>query len=388
MTTLNATSNFEKKKAKISVDMVQTADYTVLKFGGFWTTHFIEFIDEKINEIENSLIKTISFDLSKIKELDTAGAWLIHRTAKKLQAGGTFVVFNDVSEQYATVLKVVAETQTAPESTPLKTNLFTCASTAISRHLLDFWNDLLRFMNILGATIQGGQMKMGRGHGIRPAAIVHQIDHMGVRAFPVIILMSFMIGAIIAQQGAFQLRYFGAEIFVVDLVGVLVLREIGVLLTAIMIAGRSGSAITAQIGSMKMREEIDALHVIGLNPIGVLVFPRLVSLMIVLPILTVVADLSALVGACLVTYSYSGISPAAFISRLHDAVDLSTYFSGLIKAPFMALIIGIIASVEGLKVGGSAEDLGNKVTTSVVKSIFVVIVIDGLFAIFYAAIEF
>jgi phospholipid/cholesterol/gamma-HCH transport system permease protein len=169
---------------------------------------------------------------------------------------------------------------------------------------------------------------------------------------------------------------------------VLVLREIGVLLTAIMVAGRSGSAITAEIGSMKMREEIDALQVIGLNPIGVLVFPRLVALVVALPILTIVADLSALLGASLVAWSYSGISPSAFVSRLHDAVDLSTYFAGLIKAPFMALIIGIVASVEGLKVGGSAESLGQKVTTSVVKAIFVVIVVDGLFAMFYAAIEF
>jgi phospholipid/cholesterol/gamma-HCH transport system permease protein len=261
-------------------------------------------------------------------------------------------------------------------------------SEAITSGLFNFWHDLIRFMHILGATIQGAQLKMGRGHGMRPAAVVHQIDHMGVRALPIITLMSFMIGAIIAQQGAFQLRYFGAEIFVVDLVGVLVLREIGVLLTAIMIAGRSGSAITAQIGSMKMREEVDALQVMGLNPIGVLVFPRLVALMVILPMLTIVADLSALIGASVVAYGYSGIAPAAFISRLHDAIDLSTYCAGIIKAPFMALIIGIIASIEGLKVGGSAEDLGNKVTLSVVKSIFVVIVIDGLFAVFYAAIEF
>ena len=200
--------------------------------------------------------------------------------------------------------------------------------------------------------------------------------------------MSTIIGAIIAQQGAFQLRYFGAEIFVVDLVGILVLREIGVLLTAIMIAGRSGSAITAEIGSMKMREEIDALTVIGLNPVGVLVFPRLVALGIALPLLTVISDIAALGGAMFVAKAYSGISPDAFITRVRDAIDLTTVFAGFIKAPFMAFIIGIIASVEGMKVGGSAESLGERVTASVVKSIFVVIVVDGVFAIFYAAIDF
>jgi phospholipid/cholesterol/gamma-HCH transport system permease protein len=161
-----------------------------------------------------------------------------------------------------------------------------------------------------------------------------------------------------------------------------------VLLTAIMVAGRSGSAITAEIGSMKMREEVDALKVIGLNPIGVLVFPRLVALVIAVPCLTVIANAAALAGGMLVAWSYSGIPPEAFIDRMRGSIDLSTIFAGLIKAPFMALIIGIIASVEGMKVGGSAESLGRHVTASVVKAIFVVIVLDGLFAMFYVAIDF
>jgi phospholipid/cholesterol/gamma-HCH transport system permease protein len=200
--------------------------------------------------------------------------------------------------------------------------------------------------------------------------------------------MSAIVGAIVAQQGAYQLSYFGADIFVVDLVGVLVLRELGVLMTAIMIAGRSGSAITAEIGSMKMREEVDALTVIGLNPIGVLVFPRLVALVIALPCLAIIANFAALGGGILVSYVYSDISPTAFIDRLRVAIDVSTIAAGLIKAPFMALIIGIIGAVEGMKVKGSAESLGRHVTASVVKAIFIVIILDGLFAVFYAAIDF
>ena len=166
------------------------------------------------------------------------------------------------------------------------------------------------------------------------------------------------------------------------------MREIGVLLTAIMIAGRSGSAITAEIGSMKMREEVDALKVMGLNPISVLVFPRLVALTLMLPCLTIVANFSSLFGACMTTWVYSDITPETFITRLREAIDMSTIVSGMIKAPFMALIIGIVSSVEGLKVGGSAESLGQHVTSSVVKSIFVVILVDGMFAIFYGAIDF
>jgi phospholipid/cholesterol/gamma-HCH transport system permease protein len=258
----------------------------------------------------------------------------------------------------------------------------------VGRLIFAFWRDFQAAMHILGATFLGAQMKAGRGRAIKWTAIVHQIDRMGVGAIPVVLLMSTIVGAIIAQQGIFQLRYFGSEVFVVDLVGILVLRELGVLLTAIMVAGRSGSAITAEIGSMKMREEIDALTVIGLNPVGVLVFPRLVALVIALPLLTVVANAAALGGAMFVAWVYAGISPEAFIVRLRDAIDLTSIFSGLIKAPFMAMIIGILAAVEGMKVGGSAESLGRRVTASVVKAIFVVIVVDGLFAIFYAAIDF
>ena len=191
-------------------------------------------------------------------------------------------------------------------------------------------------MNILGATIRGGQMKVGRGHGVNIAAIFNQIDRMGVGAIPVIVLMSTIVGAIVAQQGAFQLSYFGADIFVVDLVGILVLRELGVLMTAIMIAGRSGSAITAEIGSMKMREEVDALKVIGLNPIGVLVFPRLVALVIALPCLTVAGEFRRASAARSVSLDLFGHPAAAFIDRLRAAIDVGTIFAGLIKAPFMA----------------------------------------------------
>ena len=159
-------------------------------------------------------------------------------------------------------------------------------------------------------------------------------------------------------------------------------------MTAIMVAGRTGSAITAELGSMKMREEIDALTVIGLNPVGVLVFPRLVALVVALPLLTVIADAAALGGAMLMAWFYSDITPQAFIQRMHDWIDLSTIFSGMIKAPFMALIIGVIASMEGLLVHGSAESLGRHVTASVVKAIFFVIVVDGLFSVFYGAIDY
>jgi phospholipid/cholesterol/gamma-HCH transport system permease protein len=363
--------------------------HAVLK--GNWTTRRVAAIDSTIRQIEkNKAIKSLRVDLTGVGRIDTAGAWLIERLLAATRARGVEPVVSGGNKAVGILLGAVEEAalrdgDSPPEARP---NILLRFLEGLGRHMYMIAGDAMAFMYILGATIRGSQMKAGRGHGVNIAAIVNQIDRMGVGALPVVVLMSTIVGAIVAQQGAFQLRFFGAEIFVVDLVGILVLREMGVLLTAIMIAGRSGSAITAEIGSMKMREEVDALTVIGLNPVGVLVFPRLVALVIALPCLTIAADFAALGGGIAISYYYSGISPGAFIDRLRAAIDMSTIFAGLIKAPFMALIIGIIGSVEGLKVGGSAESLGLHVTASVVKSIFVVILVDGMFAIFYAAIGF
>ncbi|MBT9372412.1 MlaE family lipid ABC transporter permease subunit [Rhizobium sp. CSW-27] len=331
----------------------------------------------------------LELDVSGIEHVDTAGGWLIRRLVTSRQQAGADVVLLGASQALKDLLEVLPDkTPVPPAGDGPRARLFDRLFSPVGMTVVELYRDTVAGMNILGSAVAGAQMKLGRNTGVTPASVVTHIDRMGVRAVPIIVLMSFLIGAIIAQQGAFQLRYFGAELFVVDLVGILQLREIGVLLTAIMIAGRSGSAITAEIGSMKMREEIDALTVIGLNPVGVLVFPRLVALTIALPLLTIIANFAALYGASIVTWLYSGITFETFLGRLHEAVDYSSVAAGMIKAPFMALAIGIVSAVEGLKVGGSAESLGQHVTASVVKSIFVVILMDALFAIFYSAIDF
>ncbi len=357
---------------------------------GVWNTRSVDRVDGEMRALEAARDHGDTVvDISTVTRMDTAGAWLIERLAAALQSAGTNVAIEGASPAAQILLPAVrpALDQTVEEKE--KPAFFVLRwLEALGRATVGGWNDFLSGMDILGAAIRGAQMKLGRGHAVNPAAIFHQIDRMGIGAIPVVMLISGIVGAIVAQQGAYQLRWFGAEIFIVDLVGILSLRELGVLLTAIMVAGRSGSAITAEIGSMKMREEIDALKVIGLNPVGVLVFPRLVALVIAVPCLTVIANASSLGGGLLVSWSYSGIAPETFIDRLQAGIDLSTIFAGLIKAPFMAIVIGIVASVEGMKVGGSAESLGRHVTASVVKSIFVVIVLDGLFAMFYVAIDF
>ena len=362
--------------------------WTEIAISGPLLTRTVHLVDAEFRSIEAGP-NGIRLDLKNISHIDTAGAWLIERAQAKAQSAHIPFETVNVSPNARTLLKTVhRDANEQVDAKPPRIGFVKRSLGMLGRAIYGFRNDVTSSLAILGATIRGAQMKAGKRNSVSIAPIIAQIDKMGVGAVPIVVLMSTIIGAIIAQQGAFQLRYFGAELYVVDLVGILVLREIGVLITAIMVAGRTGSAITAEIGSMKMREEVDALQVMGLNPIGVLVFPRLVALVITLPLLGMIANFAALVGAAIVASVYSGISPDAFIARLREAIDLSSVFSGLIKAPFMAMIIGIIAAVEGLKVEGSAESLGRCVTSSVVKSIFVVIVIDGLFAIFFAAIGF
>lgn len=361
-----------------------------LVLSGDWRHAAISGVYGAMLEAERGLTgRSLVIDMTEVSNFDTAGAWLVRKMMVAAEALGGKASIRGASKPVGALIAALPDMARRPPAVEAgERSRFEDIFAPVGKALYELSDDFIASMYILGSAVRGAQLKLNRSAGISPAAIVTQMDHMGVRAVPIIMLMSFLIGAIIAQQGAFQLRYFGAEVFVVDLVGILQLREIGVLLTAIMIAGRSGSAITAEIGSMKMREEVDALKVMGLNPVGVLVFPRLVALTVVLPLLTVVANFAALTGAGAVAWSYSGITPDVFVTRLREAIDMSTVASGMIKAPFMALIIGIVAAVEGMKVGGSAESLGRRVTASVVKAIFVVILVDGLFAMFYAAIDF
>ena len=379
----------ETEKATIEVLASDAGAASRLRLGGPWVNSSVAPVLPKLHEIESRAnAADVEIDLNDVSRMDTTGAWLVRRLITASHAQNKDAVVTGAPQNILELIEALPAELTPPPEPPPSPPLFERVFAPIGRAVMSLWDDVVAMLYVIGSAVRGAQIKFGSGSGVSPAAVVNQLDHMGVRAVPIVALMSFLIGAIIAQQGAFQLRYFGAEVFVVDLVGILQLREIGVLLTAIMIAGRSGSAITAEIGSMKMREEIDALKVIGLNPIGVLVFPRLVALTIALPLLAVIANFAALIGAAVVTNLYSGITYQVFLSRLHEAIDYSTLASGMIKAPFMALAVGVVAAVEGMKVGGSAESLGQHVTASVVKSIFIVILIDALFAIFYSAIDF
>ncbi|MEM9678040.1 MAG: ABC transporter permease [Pseudomonadota bacterium] len=371
------------------------ADFEVIKdsevwrivASGSWTMAHIDIADTKLRELETESFPGILFDTNSVFQLDTSGAWLVERLRRAAQAQGATFQHIDGEVRHTRLTDVVREDETDTSPVLLeKTRLNQIEQ--IGRMMSGAGADFLTACYLIGASIQGAQMKRGHRGSVRINAVINQMDHMGVRAIPVIFVMSFLVGAIIAQQGAFQLSRFGAELLTVNLVGILHLREIGVLITAIMVAGRTGSAITAELGTMKMREEIDALQVMGLNPVGVLIFPRLLALIIVMPILTLLSDGAGLLGAMVVCALYLGITPDQFINALEVGIGSRHVFIGLVKAPFMALVIGLVAAVEGSKVGGSAESLGQRTTASVVKGIFLVILMDGLFAIFFAALGY
>lgn len=367
----------------------RSGDVVRLRLGGHWTVDASAAIEARADGLldESAGARRVILDLSRVGRLDTAGAWLIDRACQTLHAKGVDAKLEAIRPEYEILLREARYRILTMPKPPSGSYIIRLLAD-IGESVISARADLYRGIAFLGEVVAAIGKSFASPLHFRGTSLVVQIENIALRGAPIVALINFLAGAIIAQQGIFQLRRFGATVFVVDLVGILVLRELGVLLTAIMTAGRSGSAITAELGSMKLREEIDALTVMGLRPVDILIVPRVLALVISLPLLTFIADMSGVFGGLLMSWAYEGISPARFLTLLRDAIVLHTFFSGLIKAPFMALIIGLISCVEGLAVAGSAESLGRQVTASVVKSIFMVIVVDGLFAVFFAGIKF
>jgi phospholipid/cholesterol/gamma-HCH transport system permease protein len=354
---------------------------------GPWTASFAQLLEELVADAEKltGSQPDIVIDASQLSKLDTFGAWLLERLRRSLMQDGTETNIDGLSANYLGLVEEVRRVKTVPA---LETPSVTVAGMMeqVGRTMVGIAGTLVSLIDMLGAVLAASGRVLIHPKTLRLTSMVHHLEQVCWRAVPIVVLITFLIGCIISQQGIFHFRKFGADIFVVDMLGVLVLREIGVLLVAIMVAGRSGSAYTAELGSMKMREEIDALRTMGFDPIEVLVLPRLLALVIALPILAFLGAVAALYGGGLVAWLYGGVDPEAFLLRLRDAISIDHFTVGLIKAPVMAAVIGIVACVEGLAVQGSAESLGQHTTSSVVKGIFFVIVMDGVFAIFFASI--
>lgn len=329
--------------------------------------------------------KTVAIDMANVERLDTFGAWLLERLVRAFSARGADTQVIGLKEDYRALMDELRGVK-LDEGHGKRGGQLTYALASIGVSIVSVANTLASIVNMIGALTVALLRIMVNPRRLRLTSTVHQLDNVAWRAVPIILLITFLVGCIIAQQGVFHFRKFGADIYVVDMVGILVLRELGVLIVCIMVAGRSGSAYTAELGAMKMREEIDALRTMGLDPIEVLVLPRIIALIIGVPILTFLGSMAALYGGGLVAWLYGGIDPEIYLQRLKEAISVDTFKVGMIKAPFMALVVGTVSCVEGLAVKGSAESLGLQTTAAVVEAIFLVIVLDGLFAIFFASI--
>jgi phospholipid/cholesterol/gamma-HCH transport system permease protein len=377
---MSRSSTIESRESAEGVDLALTGAWTLSEGAGLERR-----ADELVSAAGHS--HRARLDISMVERLDTAGAWIIDRSRQSLAEAGVEASLIGVRPEHATLLREahyrkieVAPHRHAPAASSLLAD--------VGESVYTSGVDVVSGLDFFGRLVAVGVRTVLEPSRWRLTSLAFHLESYSLRSVPIIVLINMFVGGIVAQQGISQLARYGAGAYTVDLVTILILREMGLLLTAIMVAGRTGSAMTAEIGAMTMREEVDALKVMALDPLEVLIQPRLTALVIALPILTFLGDIAALFGALLVSWFYGGVTPEAFLQRLQVPYSLERFTVGMIKAPFMALIIGIIAAAEGFAVSGSAESLGNKVTGSVVKSIFMVIVVDGLFAIFFSVVDF
>jgi phospholipid/cholesterol/gamma-HCH transport system permease protein len=354
---------------------------------GSWTTGRSAVLEDSVAAAmpQVSTARKLSVNMAGVRELDTLGAWLLERMVRR-RPRNIEVQIIGLPDRYRGLLDQVRRVNLQRTEPPTTKNKLLTMFESIGQSAFALSVEVITFLETLAALSFAFTRLLVRPWHFRLISAVHHVYRVGWQSIPIMLLITFLIGCIIAQQGIFHFRKFGADAYVVDMVGILVLRELGVLIVAIMMAGRSGSAYTAELGSMKMREEIDALRMMGFDPVEVLILPRIVALIIALPILAFLGSMAALFGGGLVAWFYGDMNPEIFIARLREAVSVTHFEVGMIKAPFMALVIGVVACGEGLRVKGSAASLGLQTTNSVVKSIFLVIVLDGVFAIFFASI--
>lgn len=363
-------------------------DVLTLWMTGSWDVTHADKIENLLKSFEAPNSKFILIDGSGISNFDTIGAMVALKIKKSLEHPRVTMKLGNFQPKHESLLEQAAKNYVIYQPFDRQKSTTISVLEDIGVYTVEVVVEFKKFLAFVGLVFDrlfGCLWNRGR---MRWTPLVVQIDQIGLRAILIVCLISFLIGAVIVSQGSHYLRQYGAEVFAVDMLTVTVLRELGILLTAIIIAGRSGSAFTAQIGSMKINEEIDAMKTIGMNPIDILVLPRVFGLIIVLPILTFLADLAGMLGGGLVAWSTLDISPSVFIQRFEGAVTLSIFMIGIIKAPFFGAVIAISGCFQGFSVSGSAESVGARTTRSVVQSIFLVIVLDAVFAMLFTALGY
>ncbi|MEO5867453.1 MAG: ABC transporter permease [Sphingomonas sp.] len=350
-------------------------DDGVLRFSGSLSLAQLGDLPERLRAYEGGVS---TLDLSGIERIDTIGAWVIHRFAAEHKAA-----IEGLDTDGKHLLSQVEAADEPVAMRPAHVGSLTRVVGEIGDAVVTAGNTLLGLLGFLGATTLAFLAVCRNPSRFRFNATIHRFEVVGVTALGIIGLMSFLIGIVIAQQGSVQLAQFGAQVFTINLVGRITLRELGVLMTAIMVAGRSGSAFAAQLGTMKLTEEVDAMRTIGVSPMEALVLPRVLAAVIMMPLLGFYASLISIIGGGLLCWISLDVPPITYIQRIREVVPLTDVWVGLVKAPVFGAIIGMAGCFQGLQVEGDAEQVGTRTTAAVVQAIFLVIVLDAFFAVFF-----
>ena len=325
----------------------------------------------------NNVNENITYDLSGITHLDTAGALILHKALKQN------IKLENLQSKHQVIIDLVNEIQVIPADIREDINPIKKLVISIGKSVINNGGAIAEFISFLGQACFKFAQSIRYLNRLRFKSVLHYITTAGIEAMPLISIIAFVISIVIAYQAQAQLRPLGVTQYTINLVAISVLREMGALLTAIMVAGRSGSNFTAEIGVMKVNQEIDALRSLGFDSFELLVLPRFIGLLIVLPLLTLLADMIGLFGGALVSLSLIDIGLSEYFERIHTAVTLNDFLVGIMKAPVFALVIALVSCMHGLKVSGSADSVGKETTISVVKSIFIILLLDGLFSIYF-----
>ena len=372
----------------MGVEVRRSAQGLTLELNGEWVALELGPLERELQGLDVRAAREVRIATAGLTRLDLSGAWVLREFVHRARAAGANVTFEgEPPDQLrlidATLKEAPAGAAAAPAAASGPVAEATGALSAIGRYAVDAGHDVVQGLAFLGrASLTAVATASGRAR-LRPISIARHVYDTGITAMPIVALIAFLISVIIAYMSAQQLRGLGADIYVVDLVTIGVLRELGVLLTSIIVAGRSGSSFAAELGSMKLNEEVDALTATAVDPYEVLVLPRLLGLAIALPLLTIIADLVGLTGGALLYRFLLDMPLTQYVSRVNYALSPSTFWVGLIKAPVFAVLIGLSGCYHGMLVRSSAREFGRQVTVAVVQAIFLVILADALFAVLF-----
>ena len=372
--------------SRVEVSVAEEGSSRRIKFRGHLTVHSLGRIEKSLLSSTDKADGSVIMDLGDLLSLDTAGALLLNQTIKCLQDQGRECLVQNTNEQQERLLQKSVLPKFEDEKSPSFSLNVPALLESLGKKVYTLLELVTQLVEFLGRflVMMGGIVLHPRR--MRWTPLFFHMEQVGLRAVLIVSLLTFLIGLVVAYMGAQQLSMFGADIFAVNLLEITVMREMGVLITAIVVAGRSSSSFTAQIGAMVANEEVDAMRSMGLDPGILLVVPRVLALIICLPMLVFLADIMALIGGGIAIWFTIGLSFNAFISQLHQIASLNNFMVGLVKTPFFAMAIGLVGCFQGFKATSSAESVGFLTTVSVVQSIFIVILLDALFAIFFISI--